>query len=721
MNPQPETIGRPDESWAVHDDDPFATHARLPDGISTDALSRFGDQQWYLSTLSQRNIEPSQMVNWDLFPEPLRASFRRAGWALVNLPTPAELLERSATCRVEWPRPSTMAAIFLNWRRFASWLCDRGITGLDEVSEEHIVDYALYVGTRGCSHALRADALYAVSLLWGFAPHLPSGDRIPTPAWETEGMAHYLPADADRNENATPAIHPAVMSPLLIWALRFVEDFADDIVEAWEEHQRLVGAVRRHPNPAATLPLRAFFEHHLAEHKSLPGGIARGRPGIAARYLAGLFDTSVRHVTYEFGKYRTQISVSLQTPLGTSIRGRLHAKPWKSHIDFHEAPILMTRLATACLIVILYLSGVRPGEALELKVGCCPEPTDDGTGALRYELHGMFFKGARDPEGKPAPGGTRRKTPWIVLPPVKDAVRVLERMVDGPLLFPTSSPWTTGGHGRRRRTGDAMTCGGANQRIAAFICWVNDYTADEADLESERIPDDPDGDIVVSRFRRTVAWHIARLPGGRIALAIQYGHLRASTVAEGYSGRARQGLRRVLDVETARAMADYLDTLADDLRHGEGVSGPAAGRMIQAARDARVRFQGKFLTPKQADALFDEPKFNIYDNPAAFLTCNNDPAKALCHPERARPRTERNRPPSIDRCNPACANVARTDTQIRQLRTEIANLTEEATSPLTPTPLRERLSQRITALRRIADRHEQTKIVPAHPERPQSQ
>ena len=82
--------------------------------------------------------------------------------------------------------------------------------------------------------------------------------------------------------------------------------------------------------------------------------------------------------------------------------------------------------------------------------------------------------------------------------------------------------------------------------------------------------------------------------------------------------------------------------------------------------------------------------------------------------------TEQTRPPSMDRCNPACANVARTDSQIRRLRTEIANLTEEASSPLTPTPLRERLSQRITALQRIADRHEQTKIVPAHPERPPS-
>lgn len=716
MNPQPNTVADPDESWHVHDDDPFATPDRLPDGVAADAVSRFGDHRWYLTPLSQRNTAVSQTVNWERFPAPLRASFRRAGWALVNLPTPAEMLERAATSRVEWPRPGTMQQVFLGWHRFANWLCKHGIAGLHEVNEDSLLDYAVHVGTLARSTATRQDALHAVSLLWGFAPNLPASDRIPMPAWETEGMRHYLPTDADRNENSTPAIHPAVMSPLLIWALRFV-DFADDIIVAWEEHQRLVGHVQQRPNPAATLPLRAFLDRCVAENNGLPGGIARGRPGVAALYLAGLFNTSDHHVKYEATKYRKRnIPVSLQAPLGTPIRGLLHGKPWKSHINFHEAPILMTRLATACMIVILYLSGVRPGEALELQAGCCPEPADDGTGSIRYELHGLFFKNARDPDGKPAPGGAQRAIPWIVLPPVADAVRVLERIVRGPWLFPTNPPWTIDTRGRRQRTGQALTCLGANARIATFIAWINDYT-NENNLAAERIPDDPDGNIVVSRFRRTVAWHIARLPGGRIALAIQYGHLRATTVAEGYAGRARQGLRRVLDVETARAMADYLDTLADDLQHGEGVSGPAAGRMIQAARNARARFQGKFLTPKQADALFDEPEFNVYDNPDAFLTCNNDPTKALCHPERTR-RTKRIRPPATDRCDPACANIARTDTHIQLLQTEIANLSEEVTSPLTPTPLRERLKQRSTALQRIVDRHEQTKIVPAHPKKP---
>ncbi|MDV7347838.1 hypothetical protein R4255_30895 [Rhodococcus oxybenzonivorans] len=131
--------------------------------------------------------------------------------------------------------------------------------------------------------------------------------------------------------------------------------------------------------------------------------------------------------------------------------------------------------------------------------------------------------------------------------------------------------------------------------------------------------------------------------------------------------------------------------------------------MIQAARNARTRFQGKFLTPRQAEALLEEPEFHIYDNPNAFLTCNHDPAKALCHPERTPRATSRVLPPAIDRCDPACANIARTDTHIDNLRSEIAELADQAASSLTPVPLKERLKQRITALQKLVDRHERTK------------
>jgi hypothetical protein len=234
--------------------------------------------------------------------------------------------------------------------------------------------------------------------------------------------------------------------------------------------------------------------------------------------------------------------------------------------------------------------------------------------------------------------------------------------------------------------------------------------ADRHKLDFEKIPEDPDGNVSLKRFRNTVAWHIARLPGGRIALATQYGHLRASPVTDDYSGRARHGLRRILDIETARAIADYLDELAERIQRGEGVSGPAARRMIRAVRDARVRFEGKFLSDRMANALLDEPQFHVYDNSEAFLTCNYDPAKALCHIERIG-RGPRSQPPAIDRCDPACANIARTDTHITELHQEITRLRGEIADPLTPTPLRERIKQRIAALHAIVDRHQRTRIV----------
>jgi hypothetical protein len=197
-----------------------------------------------------------------------------------------------------------------------------------------------------------------------------------------------------------------------------------------------------------------------------------------------------------------------------------------------------------------------------------------------------------------------------------------------------------------------ITARAANYRIADFISWVNNYTRRHS-LDTEAIPADPDGPVTISRFRRTIAWHIARLPGGRIALAIQYGHLRTITTSEGYSGRARHGLRAVLDIETARAMADYLHQLRDRLHRGEAISGPAAHRMLHAASAAGTRFEGMFLSPRQVRALLTDPALQVHDNPHAFLACNYDPARALCHPGRAAGPASGH--PSLDRCNPACA------------------------------------------------------------------
>jgi hypothetical protein len=177
--------GQADQTWHVGPEDSFATADRLPDGVDPDQVSRFGDQSWNYTVLSRRRSESSKTVNWLAFPETLREPFRRAGWALVNLPTPAALLNRAATARVEWPAPGTMAQVFLGWRRFAVWLTDHSVTSLHEVDDNLLADYAVHTGRRGCSSAIAQDDLNAVTVLSGFAPHLLATDRIPMPPWET--------------------------------------------------------------------------------------------------------------------------------------------------------------------------------------------------------------------------------------------------------------------------------------------------------------------------------------------------------------------------------------------------------------------------------------------------------------------------------------------------------------------------------------------------------
>lgn len=64
-------------------------------------------------------------------------------------------------------------------------------------------------------------------------------------------------------------------------------------------------------------------------------------------------------------------------------------------------------------------------------------------------------------------------------------------------------------------------------RIRDFTARVN-REASRLGLAAEAIPDDPHGKVSASRFRRTLARHMARRPNGLVALAIQYGHMRTN-------------------------------------------------------------------------------------------------------------------------------------------------------------------------------------------------
>ena len=149
-----------------------------------------------------------------------------------------------------------------------------------------------------------------------------------------------------------------------------------------------------------------------------------------------------------------------------------------------------------------------------------------------------------------------------------------------------------------------------------------------------------------------------------MALAIQYGHMRTALgqwATEGYASRSRNGIHDLIDLETARATADTLATLHEDLQNGGGISGPAALRAIRAAATA-PRFVGTPITLASARKLLKNEDAMIYDNPHALVLCHYKRDKALCHRDGVRD------PPSLDRCVPGCGNIARTDQQAAQLR-----------------------------------------------------
>ena len=137
--------------------------------------------------------------------------------------------------------------------------------------------------------------LLAVTRIWLHAPHLAAADQIRMPPWEAARAGDFTSAlfgsPAPMGENMTPPIHPATMSPLLLWALRYVERFAQDIIRAKEIRDAMVAQVRDHSRPGEQEVWEQFLDGLRENDGSVPGWLLTGnRPAIAAQYLAAKLD-----------------------------------------------------------------------------------------------------------------------------------------------------------------------------------------------------------------------------------------------------------------------------------------------------------------------------------------------------------------------------------------------------------------------------------------------
>jgi hypothetical protein len=678
------------------------TEVMLNRTLYTDGIRcQFGDPVWDLSAAIEDRHSAGQAVHWQGFPMPFRHACKLYLFALLNIVDDAPRLD---SARSLYPHIKTILGELVPLRRFTTWLAERGVTSFDRVSAEHLDDYLRHVtDASGVSAGSKRSALQAIKRLHLYRDALPAHCRLPAgPLWggaSARGLANY--ESSWGKPNTTPRIHPDVMEPLLSAALVVTQTVAADLLPA----ARNLLAMRNLAHQIAPDIRRArtrtvsVFETTKAQLECLLAALGRddaALPGIrngatTSVDLMGLAVGGWMHHTelkrmketpVLLAKYGLPIDVDM---LRASTFGAIGTHCWRTFpVDASELVELLRHVTTACFVVIAYLSGVRTGEALNLRRGCISR--DSKLALTLMSGHQLKAEGPRR-DRSPA------TIPWVVTDETAHAVSVLEQMTVSDLLFPGFKLFSKDQF--RFGATRTRTPGSINTDITSFIEWFNHEVAPA--VSHPLIGTDPDGAIQVPRLRRTLAWHIVRRPGGTIAGATQYGHLHTQMI-QGYAGGADAGF---LDDITFEQFLHRAETIHDDsqrLERGEHVSGPAADEY--RARVARAStFAGLTVTTKtQINQALSNPDLQIHHG--AVVTCVFRRATAACL-EPADGATE----PSWSRCRLGCVNAARTDRDAGHLGQHVTALERDLGTLALPEPLRQRIQTRLIDHRKALAEH----------------
>ena len=612
------------------------------------------------------------------------------------------MAESASTFRTRLEPGSIVDYLYVGWKPLVEWLAARRINSLGEVDEDVLAAYREHVlGLTGLERKSKERKLYCVVRLWLMAPYLPSEDQLPQPPWDNQEIAERLDSTlgprASRAENATKPIHPETMAATITAALHLVTDCSETILQAALVRDAMVSTSRKLHGRGQLQVWRQYLDDLRRTGGTLPGVLRGGRTMLAAQYLSGMLGVDRNMIR----AYRPDdIPVRAGAPLDITVEGRIQGQPWAETIDFYEVNHWTRRLATACLIVVAYLSGMRAQECLGLRRGCCrrADPDDELAG---YEIHGKEFK-VTGPDGNAIPGGRERDHPWFVIDPVAKAVSVLERLQPHSLLFPVAAfdSWHQSSAERSQRP---WRVSGAIQQ---FVAWWNDAAAMRGWTTIPPEPPGPDGReprITISRFRRTVAWFVYRLPHGLISLGIQYGHIDLDQTAR-YGSRVESGFGEVME-ERAFALRDFLEAASARREEGEGVSGPAAEGFLSGIEEYRTKFGGQVMDERDYQDMLKNPKLHIYDSPHQCATCIYDDTVSKCNLDSDHLGQRVVAGPNPQHCDPACGNISRTDENIRDLQRSVERLRAEVASPVVPEPIKKRNRQIIAKRERIIEEH----------------
>lgn len=662
--------------------------ANRPLREGTVALSHFADMTWDLTPAIVQRHGRKLTLNFASLPADFRATAKELFFAVLTVDLP----DGEAPLSI-----ATVRSYFSAVKIFLEWAQPRA-HALSALTRDHLADYQRHLAQLRISDATRGTRRNAVRLLWLYRDKL-THDHLALDPANLDGWLGGSGRRRSRPENLTERIPEQVLGPLLSWALRWVEEFAGDVLDALAEWT-VLQQPRADVGAPLTPDLAALLQRYRDEQRRLPAHPAHTR---VPRRRVGTVNLS--HLARELGATVATLTRVSNLPLieqavdecglddDTYLRTRpsvqLAGEPWLARISYDQLRDLARQLHTACYIVIAYLSGMRDSEVKHLRRGCLSITRDALGHPCRRTVASLAFKGETDVTGTPAT--------WIVGTPVERAVRILERLqpAEQPFLFavlPIARAF------RQNRPNDARSTARTTEDLRAFVRWINLYCTSRRCAEEIPHVRGRAWPLSTRQFRRTIAWFIARRPGGVIAGSMQYRHLRVQ-MFEGYAGTSASGFRAEVEAEEAFQRGEKLVELGAAERQ---LTGPAAAEA--AARLAEFRqatqFNGMVVTDRaRMRRILTRHEPNIY--PGTYVTCVYNPDRALCRRE--------GDGPALRDCAPLrCRNVALDEDNRTSFTRHLARLDEQldVAEQLAPY-MRHRLESRRTEIAAFLGTHGQ--------------
>ena len=586
-------------------DRPVLASAALKQGFDRSCLSRYGDASWDLGPAVFRETARRCHVTvhfGSVEDIGTREAIRELLYARLNVDLPGH--------RKKLP-PACVRQIFNRARRFFEFVqVELGAVDLSRVDQQLLDRYARHLQSDCSRRPVIVGHLLEVPVdLYAFRDHLPSGGLRFHP-WSGRAPARVAGYRHVR-ENRTPRMPEDVIAPLLAWSIRYVTEFAPDILAARDELDRLEthcaklvqsdqALDRKQRRARQRRRLMDYFERRRREERGVPiwgtahngatmrlpdtgdvsppvnshllhlhiGIDARAESRMHIQLASGapdLIDAAIRQLGVETGGMDTCISLLPETGL-----------PWRPRFDAKTLAQEERMLQSAAYILCAYLTGMRDCEVQAMQRGCLAISRSEDGLIMRHRVRSVAYKG-KSSHGEAAD--------WVTIEPVAKAIGVLER-----LSFQAASArglttlWPV--------LAAKSVC--KDHLSAEIVRQLNLYRDHLNELfgtiNEPVIPNSSEGKpwrITTRQFRRTIAWHIANRPFGTIAGMIQYKH--ASVAAfEGYAGSSKSGFRAEVENQRALGQLDDLLVYFDERQIGSTLSGPAAPRISKALDAAAV-------------------------------------------------------------------------------------------------------------------------------------